>query len=390
MKPDETGLIEDLLKQRAQGAATGAAAGGPLCGDPELLAAYAENSLDEEGRESFHIHLASCAACREAVAALVRMAPREASTESPVLATRWWKPRWKQWIWAPALAGLIVVGSVVMVNRQRVTEQPKLAKLDTSIEQRPPASSPAPPSPEPIKEAPAAKPPARTTPAAPARIAKKAAEEPDTLRDKSADALESAGKVGSLPAAPTEPKLMANAPVSRKQEDLQIASGTVLGGQIQNQNLANQAQNAPPPAPFVNNLQNGSGNAIVVNGQNAANESISVQGTPGKAQMLRMAPQAAKTPAPTPAASPAAGAAGAAAVFAAKAKTMMPAKGRIEKGTLQISTDGGATWQNIVTPEPVLSFQITDALNCEIRTRSLATFLTKDGGKTWQAKAPQP
>src|ERR1039458_8144719 len=144
-----------------------------------------------------------------------------------------------------------------MLNRQRVTEQPKLAKLDTSIEQRSPASSPAPPSPEPIKEAPAAKPPARTTPAAPAQIAKKAAEEPGAPRDKSADALESAGRggAGSLPAAPKESKLVADVPSLRKQEDL-IAPAATLGGQIQNQNLTNQAQNAPPPAPFVNNLQN--------------------------------------------------------------------------------------------------------------------------------------
>jgi photosystem II stability/assembly factor-like uncharacterized protein len=111
--------------------------------------------------------------------------------------------------------------------------------------------------------------------------------------------------------------------------------------------------------------------------------------------MLRMAPQAAQVPSPTPTAGPgpANAAAGAASpAFAAKQKALVaPAKGRIEKGTLQLSTDGGATWHNITTPEPVLAFQISDALSFEIRTRSLAVFRTKDGGKTWQAeKPPQP
>src|ERR1019366_7476928 len=108
VKPDETGLIDDLLKRRAQVGGVGAAAGGPLCGDPELMAAYAENSLDEEGRESLQIHLASCAACREAVATLVRMAPREVLTDLAAPSASWWK----QWIWAPALAVLLIAGSV--------------------------------------------------------------------------------------------------------------------------------------------------------------------------------------------------------------------------------------------------------------------------------------
>jgi hypothetical protein len=153
-----------------------------------------------------------------------------------------------------------------------------------------------------------------------------------------------------------------------------------------------QGQNFAPPAPSAQNTQNEG--VYVVGGvpaQNAPADSNSVQMLDKKRMSPMAAPMNAQPAAPSPGGMAGAAAASAPELLAKKGALVAPAKGRIKKATLQLSTDGGATWQDITTPEPVLAFQITDALNIEIRTRSLSTFRTKDGGKTWQSeKTPQP
>ena len=58
-------LLEDLLRRRRE---DGRPLGGPLCGDPEMLAAFAEDALTDKARGEMESHLAACSACREAVA----------------------------------------------------------------------------------------------------------------------------------------------------------------------------------------------------------------------------------------------------------------------------------------------------------------------------------
>ena len=113
MKPDEH--LEIMLKRRAESSAPG---GGELCGDPELLAAYAENTLDAASREMFQSHLAICNACREAVVRLVRMAPREVVV-APAQASKWWRLVWA----TPVLATL----GVVLMLRQSPQPQPAVS-----------------------------------------------------------------------------------------------------------------------------------------------------------------------------------------------------------------------------------------------------------------------
>jgi hypothetical protein len=399
VKPDETGLIEELLRRRAQAAG---AAGGPLCGDPELLAAYAENSLAEEERESFQIHLASCAACRDAVAGLVRMAPREVAPDLAGRSASWWK----RWMWVPALATVIVTGSVVLMNRQSLVKEPnRLTERGAPFQPQPPAAR----TEKPAIAAPARKEPVAKVLNAPVAIDSSLAGTtiaPEKKQSGAANAV-----VGGSIAA-QDVKVADELATLRKQEEPQAPAGLAAGPPSQpfmapppqrpvpaplqqsNATLSNQVQNFTPPAPSAGNQQNGgNANAVVVNTDSVQLASNNSQVASDKTRMLRMAPQTTKAPAPTPT-SGLAGAAGAASVaspaFAAKMKAAMATpKGRIEKGAFQILTDGSATWQTIVTPEPVLSFRITDALNFEIRTRSLTTFRTKDGGKTWQAeKAP--
>ncbi len=377
MKPDETGLIEDLLKRRAQLREDGAAAGGPLCGDSERLAAYAEDSLDQESRETFQSHLAACTECREAVASLVRLTPRDAldnaaGAERPAaVPSAWW---WKQWIWAPALAVLLVAASVVMMNRQRAAKQSnqvaqnQIAPLDAPSGQTLPAASPTAAPREAEKIAPPTKKHETARLKALAPIPAQPAETGPALAAKVTDAVGGgAGVAGSV--ASQEDKVAAAAPALRKQQDQQTAARASSEGRDQNQQASSPT---PPPLTLAP-----AGAAR----QDSANQ---------EQNRAASAPQAAPAPASRQRALETMAAAGAVSGGNRKAALIAP-KGRIEKGALQLSTDGGATWQNVVTPEPVLSFQIADTLNFQIRGRSLTVFHTKDGGKTWQPdKAPQP
>jgi hypothetical protein len=399
VRPDETESIDELLKRRAQAATTGAAVGGPLCGDPELLAAYAENSLDSEERDSLQIHLASCAACREAVAALVRIAPREVVMETPAPAASSW---WKQWIWAPALASLLVAGSWWMMNRQRAVEEPnRISKRDVSSEPRLPASSPASPAPLaaprqepkrvwPRKTAPVQKEPASTPPvASDIKETKDAAGGGGSRQVPAQEATDGAlRKQEPLPALALG---AAFAPTSTQTQQGSLPPPPAVPSPVLNlpvQNSANQVQNAPPAPSANNQVVGGNLESIVVLPPNAQSEKSKSQAIGDQVNVVRTQRPLASAPAPAVAGTAVAGTAGAARALAKK--MIAPAKGRIEKGAFQLSTDDGATWRSIVTPDAVVSFQITDASNFEIRTRTLAAFRTKDGGKTWQPKESQP
>ena len=79
--------------------------------DPELLAAYAENSLSSLDRHNLLDHLAACADCRDALYSAMPEAETQQvltpSYKSPRLAVRW----------ATLAASVIVVGAVLLADR---------------------------------------------------------------------------------------------------------------------------------------------------------------------------------------------------------------------------------------------------------------------------------
>jgi hypothetical protein len=90
---------------------------GPVAGcDAELAAAYAEGRLHGAERRQVESHLAECAGCRGVATELLQeRAPQEPAAE-PAPARAWWR-----WQWAvPALAGVLIVGSVVFYQREQV------------------------------------------------------------------------------------------------------------------------------------------------------------------------------------------------------------------------------------------------------------------------------
>ena len=93
---------------------------GPVAGcDVELAAAYAEGRLQGAERRQVESHLAECAACRGVATELLEeRAPQEPATD-PAHERTWWR-----WQWAvPALAGVLIAGSVVFYQREQVLRQ---------------------------------------------------------------------------------------------------------------------------------------------------------------------------------------------------------------------------------------------------------------------------
>ena len=142
--PDDQTPLEDLLRRRPWEVA----AESELCGDPELLAAYAEGQLPPKGRERLEQHLAACAACQAAVVRLVRLAPQESAAARAAPGTQASRaPRISpvfRWRWAlPTLAGVILVGSFIYYERfQIVSPRPSTAPAPVAEQLAPALESP--------------------------------------------------------------------------------------------------------------------------------------------------------------------------------------------------------------------------------------------------------
>ena len=142
--PDDHTPLEDLLRRRSwEGEA-----GGELCGDAELLAAYAEGQLPLKMREHLDRHLADCAACQAAVARLVRLAPQASAAgpaaAGPQTARAPGIPLGFRWRWAlPTLAGVILVGSFIYYEHsQIVVPRRSTVPARTAKQVAPPAELP--------------------------------------------------------------------------------------------------------------------------------------------------------------------------------------------------------------------------------------------------------
>lgn len=154
---DDTSLEELLRRRRGPSLDRHSCPSVPTeapCGDPELLAAYAEGNLLAAARERLELHLAGCAACQTAVVRLVRLAPQESAAQSravAVAASGAARAQAFRWRWAiPALAGVALVGSFIYHERARITGtslQPvSPSPKGTSVQALPPPiAPPAPP-----------------------------------------------------------------------------------------------------------------------------------------------------------------------------------------------------------------------------------------------------
>src|SRR5580693_8702992 len=72
MMPDEKTQDKRLDAMIRTGLASGLDASGAACPDPDLLAAFAENTLASDERAKWNAHFAGCAICQRQLAALAR------------------------------------------------------------------------------------------------------------------------------------------------------------------------------------------------------------------------------------------------------------------------------------------------------------------------------
>jgi len=236
-------FLEELLRQRS-GSETAARAkppaGGEPCADPETLAAYAEGGLAHAERRRFEAHLAACCDCQQAVVRLVRLTPRSGDLEA---ARRQAAPRFGlfRWRWAvPALAGIVLVGSFVYWERERITrtgvEGVQQARKSTEVAAPPSARAPAAAEPQPAKSAPAA--------SALVEKDKRPAESPRAEPKLE----ERAAKETAVPAAAGG---FAPAPAAERQSPAAAAQPSQApGGALRQQAMTPPAPPAPPaPAP---------------------------------------------------------------------------------------------------------------------------------------------
>jgi Photosynthesis system II assembly factor YCF48/Putative zinc-finger len=117
--------------------------------EPDLLAAYAENSLSRDDRQGLLTHLSACADCRDAL----YLAMPEFDSQ-PVLKPSYKSPRLAV-RWATLAASVIVVGAVLVADRgilyqhsprvQTYSAAPeqKVAELKEPVADRPAAAAPA-------------------------------------------------------------------------------------------------------------------------------------------------------------------------------------------------------------------------------------------------------
>jgi hypothetical protein len=233
-------FLEELLRQRS-GSETAARAkppaGGEPCADPETLAAYAEGGLARAERRRFEAHLAACYDCQQAVVRLVRLTPRSGDLEA---ARRQPAPRFGlfRWQWAvPALAGIVLVGSFVYWERERITrtgvEGLQQAHKSAEIAVPPPsARAPAAAEAQPAKSAAAA--------SALVEKDKRAAESPRAESKLE----ERAAKETTVPAAAGG---FAPAPAAERQSPAAAAQlSQAPGGALRQQAMTPPAPSAPP------------------------------------------------------------------------------------------------------------------------------------------------
>jgi hypothetical protein len=83
------------------------------CPDPEILAAYAERSLDSDEIAHYELHFAQCSACRDQLSAMAR-----AAAPAP-------RPPRISWIWTWGWIALAPVTAVLLIAAVFIARQPK-------------------------------------------------------------------------------------------------------------------------------------------------------------------------------------------------------------------------------------------------------------------------
>ena len=96
---------EMLRRSLAHDSGAGA---GDACPDPEILAAYFEQSLDPEEAARYELHFSQCARCREQLAAMDRAGELAGAGAAAAESSPHWAWLWDWRMLAPVAAALLI------------------------------------------------------------------------------------------------------------------------------------------------------------------------------------------------------------------------------------------------------------------------------------------
>ncbi len=371
---DQEKLATNLLRQSL-------GAPGEACPDPEIWAAYFDQSLDREETSRAELHLSQCSICRERLAAMHR--PGEpVHTLRPESSWRW------DWRWlAPAAAALIV--AAIWIGRRPIAKpsperQPLLAM----------SQSQAPPS--------AAAPPAHGRNESPAAVSagrsKQQAPQGFSVTDKLSPGKQQPQAHNNrwdYPAQNSRKEVGSNDSAKKNQEPSSPPAGseraevdTAVGKELKPSHPAT----SPAPAPLPSGVA----------GLGSTAETVTVQGEVNsigpQSAATDMAPKQTASAAPLSAELTAQARSRALVIPAAKQRSRMrfittpdpKVLWRItEGGFVERSTDGGTSWKGEL---PDVSAQLTtgfapSAEVCWVVGRSGAIFLTTNASD-WKRIPP--
>jgi hypothetical protein len=412
------------------------------CPDAEILAAYYEHSLDANEAAAFELHFAQCARCREQLAAMVRAESEVKVPAAQVVAaaavstlhekaaapaavsvsekpTRSWAFDWR---WLVPAAAVVIFAAIVYVRiapreaRSLLSKEVAISKPETSP-QPAPSQNPAVPAATSLTA-----PESRVNPSAGTR-GKLTPALPPPSKELAPQAHPSAAQ--GAPAAPA-PNSPARIPAIATSHTSQYVGEAVprSGAAGARTSSGGQAANIPSAARLAGQKQAAAAPAATKPAQDREAEQRTVAGIPAEAvssvEAVLSAPpadakkdsEAANSKAQTAQSSAASDqgkapeAAGGSAGGAINAMTqtvsangstaaltvsaeVAPLYRVTPEGSVERSTDGGATWQpeHLKTKAPIVAASAPSGKVCWLVGRDGTILLTKNG-KSWKKITP--
>jgi len=326
---------------------------GDACPEPEILAAYFERSLDADETAHYELHLSQCARCRDQLAAMYHAGePAPAGAAQSHQSSHW------AWLWdwrflAPAVA-VLVIAAVWTARRptpKPVAENSARPLVAMNHPAEPPAPSLPTPSPEQYSNY-IARVPSKTL-TAPAAGASGAIKQTPALTESrpANNNNELASNQPAIGSNATELDELKKDEKSQKRDSADTVNG-VAAGVAASRIVAPAAAAPPPPAavsPDRSRADGGAVGGVILDQEIAANRSEATKAKPsGSPTGVRTLTQQAQTQA----------------IVQSEALALE-------------ASDRRSTGNIITTPDPKVVWRIVNGGAVE---------LSKDGGTTWQSQ----
>ena len=336
---------------------------GAPCPEPELIAAYADGTLDGLERSSWEGHVAGCDRCQAHLAALARTAPVEAVSAKPLGSRLGWLFD-RHWLAAASGVAVVVVAVVAvwvadpdpLPGADRPTV--RVARADRVANQAPPARTPADLE---QQEAPAA----AVAPTAGPQLQLEALGEPDVAPRENAFA------------EPIETAAAADALSALDQQRFERGAGALSRVQPAPVPVAERRVRDTSPAPATP--------AVAVRAQALSDEMFTLIDSPARGVLWRVAPSGAIEHSRDGASTWIVQLAEPGSVLTAGSAPSDVVCWLVGRAGAVFRTSDGTTWVRLPAPTPddLVGIEAEDARTAIVTTAGGVSFRTVDGGQTW-------